>query len=323
MNTGRGELAVGVDLGGTKIASALVTEQGEVVAARQTLTQAGEGPKAVLGRVAAEVNALVANAPGRVAGVGIGAPGHVDPRQGVVRNAVNLGWEEAPLASGVRSRLTIDLPVWIEKDTNASTLGEHFFGAARGCDDFVYLSVGSGLGGGVLANGVLVSGANHNASELGHLSLDPNGRQCRCGLRGCAETVVSGSGLLAMTREKLAAQTLPTHLTDAPDLTTAEVIAAAKAGDALALAALAEVACWLGIVMAACVAVLNPARIVVGGGLALAASDFLLAGAQRELQRRVLASSCERLEIRLSQLTSSAVGAACLVWHADRLRAMQ
>jgi len=320
MKREKDDLAIGVDLGATKIASALVTAQGEIVASRQTLTEASEGPEAVLKRIAAEVNALAADAPSRVLGVGIGSPGQVDPRAGVVRNAVNLGWEIAPLAAGVRSQLTADAPVWIEKDANASAVGEYFFGAARGCDDFVYLAVGSGLGGGVFANGALVSGADHNASELGHLSLDPNGRLCSCGLRGCAETVISGKGLLALTREKLAGQTLPTHLTTSSDLTTAAVIAAAEVGDALALAALAEVARWLGLVMAVCVAVLNPARIVVGGGLGLAASDFLLTGAQSELRRRVLASSYQHLEIRRSQLTSSAVGAACLVWNAGQCR---
>ena len=311
-------LAVGVDLGATKIASALVTEPGEVIASRQTFTAPGEGTEAVLGRVAAEVNALVGEAPGQVMGVGIGSPGQVNSVEGVVRNAVNLGWAEVPLAAGVRSRLTFDLPVRIEKDTNAGALGEYFFGAGRGCDDFVYLTVGSGLGGGVIANGELVSGANHNAAELGHVSLDPNGRPCVCGLRGCAETVVSGNGLLAVTREQLAAKILPTRLIDSPDLTTAAVIAAACDGDELALAAFAEVARWLGAVMAMCVAVLNPARILVGGGLALAAADFLLPGAQNELQRRVLALSHQHLEVRLSQLTSSAVGAACLVGNARR-----
>ena len=196
-------------------------------------------------------------------------------------------------------------------------LGEYYLGAAKGRRDFVYVTVGSGLGGGVFANGGLISGANYNASELGHLSLDPNGRECVCGLRGCAETVVSGNGLLAVTREKLAEGKISTQLTDSDSLTTAAIIAAARAGDELALAALAEVARWLGMVMAACAAVTNPALIVLGGGLGLAASEFLIPGACAELRRRVLPASHQPMQVALSQLTSSAVGAATLVWHAQ------
>jgi glucokinase len=121
---------------------------------------------------------------------------------------------------------------------------------------------------------------------------------------------------LAVTREKLAEGRIPTQLTDADSSTTATVIAAARAGDELALAAFAEVARWLGIVMAACAAVTNPALIVLGGGLGLAASELLIPGACAELQQRVLPASRQRMQVAVSQLTSSAVGAATLVWHA-------
>ncbi len=311
--------AIGVDLGATKIAAALVSPQGQIVASSQSPTLPAEGEEAVLGRIATQVNALTAQSPAAVAGVGIGSPGRVNPDEGIVHNAVNLGWEAVKLAEGVRSRLANDMPVWIEKDTNAGALGEYYLGAAKGCRDFVYVTVGSGLGGSVFANGGLISGANYNASELGHLSLDPNGRECVCGLRGCAETVVSGNGLLAVTREKLAQGKISTQLTGPDSLTTAAIIAATRAGDELALAALAEVARWLGIVMAACAAVTNPALIVLGGGLGLAASEFLIPGACAELRRRVLPASHQRMQVALSQLISSAVGAATLVWHAQEL----
>jgi glucokinase len=308
---------IGVDLGATKIAAALVSPQGQIVASSQAPTLPAEGEEAVLGRIATQVNALTAQSPEAVAGVGIGSPGRVNPDAGIVYNAVNLGWEAVKLAEGVRSRLANDMPVRIEKDTNAGALGEYYLGAAKDCRDFVYVTVGSGLGGGVFANGGLISGANYNASELGHLSLDPNGRECVCGLRGCAETVVSGNGLLAVTREKLAEGKISTQLTDSDSVTTAAIIAAARAGDELALAALAEVARWLGMVMAACAAVTNPALIVLGGGLGLAASEFLIPGACAELRRRVLPASHQPMQVALSQLTSSAVGAATLVWHAQ------
>ncbi len=166
-------LAVGIDLGATKIASALVTESGGVLASRQTLTRSQDGADAVLQRIATEINALLTGAGERVAGIGMGTPGIVNPGEGVVRNAVNLGWDEVPLVSGVRKHLEHDLPVFVGKDTNASALGEYYFGAGSGCRDFVYLSIGSGLGGGLIVNGQIVTGSAWQSSELGHISLDP------------------------------------------------------------------------------------------------------------------------------------------------------
>jgi glucokinase len=308
-------LAVGVDLGATKIASALVSDTGRVLAARQTLTLSQDGSEAVLKRIAAEVNALLASVTLPVAGIGIGTPGIIVPSEGVVRNAVNLGWDEVPLVSGVRNRLEHDLPVFGHKDTNASALGEFYFGAARGCSDFVYLSIGSGLVGGIIANGQIITGAAWQSSELGHISLNPQGRLCACGLHGCAETVVSGPGLIALTKERLISGSIPTSLADAKELTSASILAAARAQDALALDVFAEMGEALGIVMAACVAVLNPARFVIGGGLGLAAFDLIVPSARRALAQRVIQSSIDTLDIIPSALQSSAIGPSCLVWY--------
>jgi glucokinase len=118
-------LAVGVDLGATKIASALVTETGAVLVARQTLTHSQDGPETVLRRIAAEINALLAGVTDPVAGIGLGTPGIVIPSEGIVRNAVNLGWDEVPLVGGVRNHLERNLPFFVQKDTNASALGEY------------------------------------------------------------------------------------------------------------------------------------------------------------------------------------------------------
>ena len=340
-----GALAIGVDLGGTKIAAALVSRDGRVLETRQVPTPVESGPGAVLDRIAAQIDQLAGSLAARVPlegrpraalsvapqatlklhsdaavatplyGVGIGSPGQVDSLSGVVRNAVNLGWDEIPLVAEVRQRLTLEIPAWVQKDANASALGEYYFGSARSCKDFVYLSIGSGLGGGIVTNGMLVTGADWNAAELGHLSLDPDGLLCNCGSRGCAETVISGPGLLTLVENYLALDELPTRLSLDQALTTQAILAAAQAGDALALAALQEVGRQFGIVMAVCVAALNPERIIVGGGLGLAAYETLLPAARAELRRRVLPVSYRKLQILPSTLASSAVGAACLVWY--------
>lgn len=325
--------AVGVDVGATKIAAALIAFDGRVIAWRQAPTQVSRGPAAVLDCIAGEIANLLQEgiAAGEIApqteiqGIGIGTPGQVISDQGVVRNAVNMGWQEVHLVDEVRSRLLKNIPIWIEKDANASAVGEYYYGSALGSDNFVYLGVGSGLGGGLMVGGRLVTGSSHNAAEVGHLSLDPEGLPCACGLRGCAETVASGPGLVAAARRIL--ESRPPQLTSealrsqgirlkAEDtLSAARILAAAQDGDPVALEALAAVGAALGFVASACVALLNPAQIIIGGGLGTAAFKHLEHSIGEALRRRTLAASHQALAVVPSELKSPAVGAACLVWH--------
>lgn len=313
------ELAIGVDVGATKIAAALVTAGGHVYAAEQLPTRPERGAAAILDDIARLIQAWLAEHHQAIRGVGIGTPGQVNSEAGIVRNAVNLGWNKVGLSAEIRERLRSEVPVWVQKDANASALGEYVYGAAQGFDDFVYIGVGSGLGGGVVAGGHLITGADWNAAELGHLSLDPEGALCNCGNRGCAETVVSGPGLVALARRYLHEARYASGLAG-EEVTTEAVLREAAAGDELALAALTEVGRRLGIVIAACVAILNPALIVLGGGLGLAAFDYLIPPARAEVVRRTLGASVDRLAILPSQVASSAVGAASLVWYFDKLR---
>jgi len=308
-------LAIGIDLGATKIAAALVSSQGQVLAARRVPTSADQGMSAVLDRITGLADELATSSPQPVIGIGVGTPGVVHPEKGTVRDAVNLGWTEVGLKDELRNRLSADLPVSIGKDANASALGEYYFGAAQGTCDFVYLGVGSGLGGGVMAQGMLITGADQNAAELGHLVLDPAGWQCACGLRGCAETIVSGPGLVRVASDYRQSGRFASSLPSQARLSTSAILAAAKSGDELALAALDEAGRNLGLIMAACVSVTNPALFVVGGGLGLAAYDWLAPAARLELARRTVLASRHNLQIVPSRLSSPAVGAACLVWY--------
>ena len=309
--------AIGIDLGATKIAAALVTGSGQVLAMRHTPTAAAEGPSAVLDRIARLANELSAEPaahPHRLLGIGIGSPGLVDPLAGIVYNAVNLGWEAVPVADELRARLQQPLPVWVQKDGNTSAIGEYVFGAAQNDPDFVFLSIGTGLGGGLMAAGHLINGANWNATELGHISLDPlHGRQCLCGLRGCAETFISGPGLLALFKQMRAAGAAGTDLR-AEKVAPRDILRAAHNQDALALQALAEMGRHVGMVIAFCAAVTNPSLVVIGGGLGLAAFDLILPSARMELEIRVLKASHADLRILSSWQKSSAVGAASLAW---------
>jgi glucokinase len=275
---------------------------------------------AVFDKVAERILELARQKPGAVIGVGIGSPGKVDSRRGVVYDAVNLGWKEVNLIEAISSRigpLANAVPIWIQKDTNLNALGECYFGACQGSTDFVYIGVGSGLGAGIISNGQLVTGGDWYAADVGHLSIEPAGPDCVCGGRGCAELVASGPGLVRVTRDMLARSSTGSMLSDhLPELTPADVLAAAGNGDPLALEALTEVGRVLGIVMSACTVILNPSRFVIGGGLGLAGFDFIVPAIHEELRRRTIPNHRGQTDILPSRVESSAIGAACLVWYA-------
>jgi glucokinase len=319
MSSSQEQFAIGIDIGATKIASVLLSERGEVIHSLQVLTPVDEGPQAVFDQVAEHILSLAQLSPGTLAGVGIGSPGKVDATHGKVYNAVNLGWTEVDLAGEVATRLGQlgnTVPIWVHKDANLSALGEYYFGASQGLRDFVYLGIGSGLGAGIISGGHLITGGDWYAADVGHLSVDPDGPLCVCGGRGCAETVASGPGLVRVAQRLLLNAPDGGLLSNRVDLTPADVLAAAQKGDPLATQALAHVGRVLGMIMAACTAILNPSRYVVGGGLGLAGYDYIVPAAQEELMRRTIPESRSLLAIVPSQVESPGIGAACLVWYA-------
>ena len=291
-------LAIGIDLGATKIASALVTRDGKVLASRQCETLVHEGSAAVFDRIAAEVNALRAATQEKILGVGIGSPGIIDSARGIVCGAVNLQWKNVPLADEVASRLC-DLPVVVENDANVNAVGEGYFGSAVGSRDYVLLTIGSGLGSGIVAGGKLITGA-HSFTDLGHYSLDPDhGLMCRCGHRGCAETICSGPGLVNAARSTF---------TD-----SAQILQAARNANPAALAAISLLAKSMGHIAAVAAAVVDPDVIILGGGLGVAAIDLIQDEMSREFLRRV--PKCfPPPTLRPATLPSPAMGAATLVW---------
>ncbi len=309
-------LAIGVDVGATKIASVLLSEKGELVDSTQIPTLADEGSQAVVDKIAEQIRYLMQQRPEAIAGVGIGSPGKVDSNHGVVYNAVNLGWTELNLAEEISSRIHEHIQVWIQKDANLNALGEYYFGACQSCTDFVYLGIGSGLGAGLISNDHLITGSDWYAADVGHLSVDPDGQLCVCGGHGCAETIASGPGLVRVAQQLLTNSSVSSVLSGRMDLTPSDILAAASDGDPLALKALAKVGSVVGMIMSACTAILNPSRFVIGGGLGMAGYDFILPAARDELMRRTIPESRRLLDIVPSQVRSPAIGAACLVWYA-------
>lgn len=302
-------MLIGVDIGGTKTDCVLVGADGRIVAEHHQPTRPADGIATTLDRIASAIRVLLEQATAPVTGVGIGCPGHVDSAAGMAHRAVNLGWEAVPLRAEIARRLPVDVPIAIDNDVRAAALGERCFGAAQGQTDFVHIAIGTGLGTAACVNGALVTGAHAVAMEMGHLIVEPGGRLCGCGMHGCAEMYASGRGLLAGVAAHRAA--FP-HSALPDPATTAAVIAAARAGDPLAQQVMDEAGTVLGRVMAVCASVLNPAMIVVGGGLGLAAADLLLGPAQAALRTLVWPELVAGLDVVLARTPRVALGAACL-----------
>lgn len=310
-------VAIGVDLGGTKIAFALVDSSGNVLDSRRLDTPARDGADAVFKRIADGVNDLMEHSEHPIIGVGIGSPGHLNPHTGHIYKATNLAWDDVNLFDGVRPYLAADVPLWLAKDANAATMAEWLFGAGQNQRDFVLLTIGTGLGGGAICEGQLVLGADFSGMEIGHTPLDPTARMCVCGMRGCPEMYVSGVGLLAGAME---------YLSDYPDsalaagqpITTTAILDAYAADDALAVRLMEESTDWLCSVMIACMGILNPALFVIGGGLGHATFDIYAQRTHEKLKSRTRREIHQRVPILKSQVTHSAIGPACLVWQAHR-----
>ncbi|MBS4752316.1 ROK family glucokinase [Nocardioides sp. zg-ZUI104] len=271
-----GELTCGIDIGGTKIAGAVVDAEGRILVEEQVESPATD-PTALEATVASLVARLCAGL--SVKAVGVGAAGYIAADRSTVLFAPNIAWRNEPLGADL-SRLT-GLPVLVENDANAAAWAEARFGAGRGVADQLMVTVGTGVGGGIVTGGRLLRGAHGIGAEIGHLCLVPDGRLCGCGNHGCLEQYGSGSALVADTREAAAGSSLLARALlqraggDPAAITGPMITAAAQEGDRFAIAQLARLGGWLGRGLASLAAVLDPALIVVGGGVSTA-GDLLL-----------------------------------------------
>lgn len=262
----------GVDLGGTKIYAGVAGGQGQLLGALKVPTGAEAGYAAVLDRVAATVRGAAREAgvaAGEIAVTAVGVPGRVHPETGHVYLAPNLGWRDRP--GGADLRVLLPGEVRLDNDANLAALGEHRFGAGRGADHMVFVTVSTGVGAGLVLDGRVYRGADFGAGELGHTIVAPGGPLCNCGRRGCLEAVASG-GAIGRRARQLAAAGRGRRMLDlaggAPDRISARtVFAAAAAGDAEALELVRDAAGYLGRAIANILTLLEPQRVVLGGGV--------------------------------------------------------
>ena len=315
MSSERTKYIVGVDLGGTNIVVGAMPEDGnKQLAVRHASTHAELGAEAVVHRIATMVAEVIAEVTASekareddFLGVGVGAPGPLDRERGVVVVAPNLGWRDFPLRDSISERT--GLPVALDNDANCATIGEWWKGAAQGAKNVVGITIGTGIGGGIIMNGVLYHGSSDVAGEIGHTTIDSTGRYCRCGNYGCLEAYASGPAIAARAREALERDEVSTlrrmvdgHL---DELTAATVYAAAHAGDALALEVVRDTARFLGTGVGNMLNILNPDVVVITGGVTQA-GEPLFEPLRAEVKRRAFRPAVDACRIVAGTRRSSA-----------------
>ena len=305
--------AIGIDLGGTDIKVGLVTSSGEIKAAARRPTDPASGADAIADRMADMVRELAAARRlglESLAGVGIGVPG-VTTAEGVIVLAPNLDWHHVPFKEILGSRL--DLRVEIDNDANVAALAEARVGVGAGCSSLLFMTLGTGIGGGLILDGSVHHGISHAAGEIGHMCVVPDGPVCGCGRRGCLEAITAGPAMVRFVSDGLS-EGCRSALADRDPLTPEAICKAASQGDALAQEAVARSARYLGIAVANIINVISPEVIAIGGGIS-AAGDLLLEPIIESARIQALQGMFEHTRIVLATLGNDAgtLGAAFLV----------
>lgn len=307
------QLTIGIDIGGTKIAFVVADRTGNICHSITIPTVASNPHQVTFDRIAAQINDYLQQFP-TIEGVGIGVPGPVDSEKGVAINAVNMQWQNVYLADELLQRLSKTLPIYVENDVNVGAIGEQLFGVAKGVANYIYLAIGTGLGGAVMLDNKIMRGTSHSEMEIGHISIDPiNGRKCTCGLRGCVEMSISGKGFVANAKEHY--HEFPLTNLNENNLTTHEIIKWAEKEDVLAKFIVDEAAQVLGIACSWCAGIFNPRQIILGGGLIHACYHLIEAQLNTTFKKRTLVQNYNAVTISLSKLTNAALGASALVWY--------
>jgi glucokinase len=304
---------LGIDIGGTNLVVGAVAEDGSALhALRSEPTRPEEGSDAVLRRLGAMGRAVMdetrKTVPGaEFAGVGAGAPGPLDTKRGVVLLTPNLGWVNLPLRQLLEDALGI--PAMIDNDANCAVLGEWWRGAARGAKQVIGITIGTGIGGGIIVDGRLYHGASDCAGEIGHTTVEVNGRRCKCGNYGCLEAYASGPAIARRAVEAIEAgqsSKLPGYVDGALEKITAQTVyQAAHDGDELAEEVVGDTAKFLGAGIANMINIFNPEIVVVFGGVTLA-GERLFGPLRREVAKRAFKPAVAVCRIVPAELTGTA-----------------
>jgi len=309
--------AIGIDLGGSKIEVALVDRMGVVIKRRRLATDVVGGPEAIAGQIVGGVKELLEDEALSAIGVGVGVAGQIELNTGLVHFAPNLGWHEVQFQSMLSEAL--GFPSVITNDVRAATWGEWLFGAGKGCDDLICVFVGTGIGGGVVSGGRMISGCGNTAGELGHITVSLHGPDCTCGNQGCMEALAGGWAIARRARS--AARGIPATAAvllemaggRPEDISTQMVAEAYRRNDPLACRLLDEAAEALVAGAVTLVNAFNPRRLILGGGVIQGLPE-LVDRVDQGVRQRALRAATTPLEISISELGNEAgvIGAAAL-----------
>ncbi|KPK94644.1 MAG: hypothetical protein AMJ94_01340 [Deltaproteobacteria bacterium SM23_61] len=315
-------LILGIDLGGTKILTSIINPQGKMLSRDHSVTPASKGPEAVIQAILESAERALKGASitiGGVSAIGVGAPGLSDPKAGILFTSPNLpGWEDVPLRDILQEKLK--KKAFLINDGSAAALGEYYFGAAKGVSHFVYVTISTGIGGGIVIDGQIYSGSTGMAGEIGHMTIADEGPLCQCGNQGCWEALASGTALARAAQKRIESGEETTILNFADgkiENVTAETIhSAAEKGDRVANELILKTAYYVGVGLANLINIFNPEMIVIGGGLSNI-GDRLLKPAYEVAERRAFKRAYQAVRFVQAALgrNSGVLGAAAFAYH--------
>lgn len=312
------EVTLGIDIGGTNTAFGFVDINGKCIADSSIPTLANNNAADLFARLNPEIDKLYSTISDSciLKGIGIGAP-NANYYRGTVENPPNLRWGIVNVIEIIKQYY--DVPAAITNDANASAIGEMLFGAAKGMKNFIVITLGTGLGSGIVVDGKLVYGSDGFAGEIGHTIYDPNGRLCGCGRKGCLETYASATGIRRTVMELTANSNQDSKLRNVSfnDLDSKMIYSAALAGDKLAMEAFEFTGKVLGLKLADAVAVTSPEAIILFGGLALS-GNLIIEPTKRSLEENlfhVFRNKVKILQSGLPEGNSAVLGASALIWN--------
>jgi len=311
------DLVLGVDLGGTKILTVVTNSQGKMLSHDHSITPAPKGHEAVIQSILESAHRALEQADvviSELTAIGLGAPGLSNPETGILFTSPNLpGWRDVPLRDIMQERL--GKKTFVINDANAAALGEFYFGAARGIRNFIYITLSTGIGGGIIIDGKIYSGAIGAAGEVGHMTIDDEGPICNCGNRGCWEALASGTALAKEARHRIkegvATSILEYAEGDVEKVTAQVIYSAAEQGDSLAKELIARTGYYVGVGLANLINIFNPELIVIGGGLSNI-GDMLLEPAFKVAEERAYKEAFQAVRFASAELgrNSGVLGAA-------------
>ncbi len=326
MNVSNGNLfCLGIDLGGTKILTSVINADGKMLSRDHSVTPQSEGPAGVIQAMLASTERALQGASmamDRISAVGLGVPGLADVEAGILLTSPNLhGWQDVPLGDAIQDKLK--KKTFLINDGSAAALGEYYFGAAKGVAHFIYVTISTGIGGGIVVDGRLLNGFNGMAGEIGHMTISEEGPACHCGNRGCWESLASGTALAKAARNRIETGADTTMLSLAEgkiDKVTAQTVQfAAEKGDPVANELILKTAYHFGVGLANLVNIFNPEMIVIGGGLSKM-GERLLRPAREVAEKRAFKQAYRAVRFIPAALgrNSGVLGAAAFAF--DRLK---